>query len=139
MSEFGVFSDLTVVENIRLGGYFLDAAEVKRRSQRLFAMFPDLAERRGTKASRKSSLLADLRDRAIDSARLRAGAVRETFTVEDFHLMLPAGLPAHPCSFLFYSKEFGLSHSVAPDRRHPSANGFKVKAIARAASSPAAP
>ena len=51
MSEFGVFSDLTVVENILLGGYFLDAAEVKRRSQRLFALFPDLAERRGTKAS----------------------------------------------------------------------------------------
>src|SRR5271166_2827495 len=25
------------------------------------------------------------------------GAVRETFTVKDFHLMLPAGLPAHPC------------------------------------------
>src|SRR5260370_42188238 len=36
-------------------------------------------------------------DLAADSARLGAGAVRETFTVEDFHLMLLAGLPAHPC------------------------------------------
>src|SRR5208337_3295537 len=34
-------------------------------------------------------------DLAVDSARLGAGAVRETFTVEDFHLMLLAGLPAH--------------------------------------------
>ena len=36
-------------------------------------------------------------DLAVDCARLAAGAVRETFTVEDFHLMLLAGLPAHPC------------------------------------------
>jgi hypothetical protein len=36
-------------------------------------------------------------DLAIDGARLGAGAVRETFTVKDFHLMLLAGLPAHPC------------------------------------------
>ena len=38
-------------------------------------------------------------DLAIDGARLGAGAVRETFTVKDFHLILPAGLPAHPCYF----------------------------------------
>ena len=35
-------------------------------------------------------------DLAIDSARLGASAMRQTFTVEDFHLILPAGLPAHP-------------------------------------------
>src|SRR5271166_4404762 len=35
-------------------------------------------------------------DLAIDSARLGAGAVRETFTVEDFHLMLLAGLRRTP-------------------------------------------
>jgi hypothetical protein len=34
-------------------------------------------------------------DLAVVSARLGAGAVRETFTVKDFHLILPAGLPAH--------------------------------------------
>src|SRR5208337_2882537 len=36
-------------------------------------------------------------DLAIDCARLGAGVVRTTFTVEDFHLILLAGLPAHPC------------------------------------------
>ena len=34
-------------------------------------------------------------DLAIDCARLGAGVVRTTFTVEDFHLILLAGLPAH--------------------------------------------
>jgi len=46
-------------------------------------------------------------DLAVDSARLGAGAVRETFTVEDFHLMLLAGLPAH--SKLFPSAIPGFS------------------------------
>jgi branched-chain amino acid transport system ATP-binding protein len=46
MSELGVFPDLSVAENIRLGGYFLGNAEVRRRSERLFAVFPDLAEQR---------------------------------------------------------------------------------------------
>jgi branched-chain amino acid transport system ATP-binding protein len=50
MSELGVFPDLSVVENIRLGGYFLANSEVRRRSERLFALFPDLVERRRTKA-----------------------------------------------------------------------------------------
>src|SRR5271167_4688315 len=36
-------------------------------------------------------------DLAVDSARLGAGAMRVIFTVEDFHLILLAGLPAHPC------------------------------------------
>lgn len=46
MSELGVFPALSITENIRLGGYFLSGAEVKRRSERLFAMFPELAKRR---------------------------------------------------------------------------------------------
>jgi len=32
---------------------------------------------------------------ADDTARLGASVVRDTFTVEDFHLILLAGLPAH--------------------------------------------
>lgn len=51
MSELGVFPDLTIAENIRLGGYFLAGAEVKRRAERLFALFPDLAHRRGELAA----------------------------------------------------------------------------------------
>lgn len=46
MSELGVFPSLTIEENIRLGGYFIDGATVKRRSARLFEMFPDLAKKR---------------------------------------------------------------------------------------------
>src|SRR5271167_187124 len=49
-------------------------------------------------------------DLAVDSARLGAGAMRETFTVEDFHLMLLAGLPAHPCWLALSSA------SVTPSR-----------------------
>lgn len=51
MSELGVFPDLTIAENIRLGGYFLGASEVRHRSQRLFELFPDLAKKRGDPAS----------------------------------------------------------------------------------------
>ena len=46
MSELGVFPSLSIDENIRLGGYFLSDAEVRRRRARLFELFPDLAERR---------------------------------------------------------------------------------------------
>lgn len=46
MSELGVFPSLSIDENIRLGGYFLSDAEVRRRRARLFDLFPDLAERR---------------------------------------------------------------------------------------------
>ncbi len=46
-------------------------------------------------------------DLAVDGARLGAGAVRETFTVKDFHLILLAGLPAHPCSSLFSCEKQG--------------------------------
>jgi hypothetical protein len=47
-------------------------------------------------------------DLAIVSARLGAGVVRVTFTVEDFHLILPAGLPAH-------SKDFPSQMQIQPN------------------------
>ena len=46
MSELGVFPTLSIDENIALGGYFLRDAEVRRRRERLFALFPDLAAKR---------------------------------------------------------------------------------------------
>lgn len=46
MSELGVFPTLSIEENIRLGGYFLSNAEVRRRSTRLYELFPDLARKR---------------------------------------------------------------------------------------------
>ena len=55
-------------------------------------------------------------DLAVDSARLGAGAVRETFTIEDFHLMLLAGLPAH--SKLFPSANRAFSKGCAGPSRH---------------------
>lgn len=51
MSELGIFPDLSIAENIRLGGFFLGAAEVRRRCERLFTVFPDLAERRNGMAA----------------------------------------------------------------------------------------
>ena len=46
MSELGVFPGMTIAENIRLGGYFLSEAEVRRRSVKLYELFPDLAKKR---------------------------------------------------------------------------------------------
>ncbi len=46
MSEMGVFPNLSVDENLRLGGYYLPHREVRRRAQELYAMFPALAPRR---------------------------------------------------------------------------------------------
>lgn len=51
MSELGIFPELSIAENIRLGGYYLDTAEVRRRSERLFGLFPDLAARRRSAAA----------------------------------------------------------------------------------------
>ncbi len=51
MSELGVFPSLTIEENIRLGGYFLSSSEVRRRSARLYDLFPALAERKREPAS----------------------------------------------------------------------------------------
>lgn len=85
MSELGVFPNLSVVENIRLGGYFLGNAEVKRRSERLFAVFPDLAgRRRDTAASlsggqRKMLAIAKVRSRRPISASTEAGDPSRSF------------------------------------------------------------
>lgn len=46
MSELGVLPTLSIEENIRLGGYFLSGAEVRRRSAKLYELFPDLAAKR---------------------------------------------------------------------------------------------
>jgi branched-chain amino acid transport system ATP-binding protein len=46
MSEIGVFTGLSIAENIRIGGQFVDAATLRRRTEELFAVFPDLAHRR---------------------------------------------------------------------------------------------
>ena len=46
MSELGVLPTLSIEENIRLGGYFLSGAEVRRRSAKLYELFPDLASKR---------------------------------------------------------------------------------------------
>lgn len=51
MSELGVFPGLTIEENIRLGGYFLSGAEVRRRSTRLYELFPALANKRREQAA----------------------------------------------------------------------------------------
>ncbi|WP_031409080.1 ABC transporter ATP-binding protein [Thiomonas sp. FB-Cd] len=46
MSELGVFPTLSIDENIALGGYFLPDAQVRRRRDQLFQVFPDLAAKR---------------------------------------------------------------------------------------------
>ncbi|MGH7057503.1 MAG: ABC transporter ATP-binding protein [Acetobacteraceae bacterium] len=46
MSELGVFPGLSIKENLRMGGYFLNNAEVRRRAEPLYALFPDLAKRK---------------------------------------------------------------------------------------------
>jgi branched-chain amino acid transport system ATP-binding protein len=51
MSELGIFPDLSIAENIRLGGYFLSNTEIRRRCERLYELFPDLAKRRNHVAS----------------------------------------------------------------------------------------
>ncbi|OBS09339.1 ABC transporter ATP-binding protein [Acidihalobacter prosperus] len=45
MSELGVFPDLSIADNLALGGYFLPAAERRAQQQAMFARFPDLARR----------------------------------------------------------------------------------------------
>ncbi len=51
MSELGVFPTLSIDENIALGGYFLAPAQVRRRREQLFELFPDLARKRRDAAS----------------------------------------------------------------------------------------
>ncbi len=51
MSELGVFPGLSIQENLRIGGQFAGAASLRTRMEELFAVFPDLAQRRGALAS----------------------------------------------------------------------------------------
>ncbi len=51
MSELGVFPGLSIQENLRIGGQFAAAAALRARMEELFAVFPDLARRRGALAS----------------------------------------------------------------------------------------
>ena len=51
MSELGVFPDLSIDENIRVGGHLLVPAELNPRIQELYALFPDLERRRHLPAS----------------------------------------------------------------------------------------
>ncbi len=46
MSELGVFTGLSIDENIRIGGHFSDPATLRQRTEALYAVFPDLAGRR---------------------------------------------------------------------------------------------
>ena len=46
-----VFSEMTVVENLRVGGFTRTDAEVRRGLDRSFTLFPRLAERRGQLAA----------------------------------------------------------------------------------------
>ena len=49
-----VFPNLTVVENLRMGGYRLDRGELRGRIERQLEQFPRLAERRHQRASTMS-------------------------------------------------------------------------------------
>ena len=46
MSELGVFPGLTIEENLRIGGQFVERAALRARIEELFAVFPDLAGRK---------------------------------------------------------------------------------------------
>ena len=50
MSEIGVFPGLSINENLRVGGQFIEKAALKRRMEELYGYFPDLAHRRGALA-----------------------------------------------------------------------------------------
>ncbi len=50
MSEMGIFPNLSIEENLKLGGYYLPRREVRRRAQALYEMFPDLVQRRSVPA-----------------------------------------------------------------------------------------
>jgi branched-chain amino acid transport system ATP-binding protein len=50
MSEIGVFPGLSIDENLRVGGQFIETAALKRRMEELYSDFPDLAHRRGALA-----------------------------------------------------------------------------------------
>src|SRR5208282_522798 len=74
-------------------------------------------------------------DLAIDCARLGAGVVRTTFTVEDFHLILLAGLPAHPCLFPARLKKFPARLHREFFRRVLNSNIFSARILTISAES----
>nr|WP_294544296.1 ATP-binding cassette domain-containing protein [uncultured Rhodopila sp.] len=50
MSEIGIFPRLSIDENLRAGGQFIEKSALKNRMEELYADFPDLAHRRGAPA-----------------------------------------------------------------------------------------
>ena len=50
MSELGVFAGLSIDENLRIGGQFVERAALRTRIEELYAVFPDLAERKRASA-----------------------------------------------------------------------------------------
>lgn len=50
MSEIGVFPGLSIDENLRVGGQFIQKAALRTRMEELYSYFPDLAHRRGALA-----------------------------------------------------------------------------------------
>src|SRR6201994_2152966 len=50
MSEIGVFTGLTIEENLRVGGQFIEKSALRRRVGELYEYFPDLAKRRSALA-----------------------------------------------------------------------------------------
>jgi branched-chain amino acid transport system ATP-binding protein len=50
MSEIGVFPGLSIHENLRVGGQFIEKTALRRRMEELYGYFPDLAGRRSTLA-----------------------------------------------------------------------------------------
>jgi len=46
MSELGVFPDLNLADNLRMGGYFLRRKEMDQRIAKMYELFPDLARLR---------------------------------------------------------------------------------------------
>ena len=49
-----IFSNLTVVENLKMGGFFLEKAEIESGMEHVFGLFPRLRER----ASQRSGLMS---------------------------------------------------------------------------------
>jgi branched-chain amino acid transport system ATP-binding protein len=50
MSELGVFPGLSIEENLRIGGQFVDRATLRTRMDELYVAFPDLAARKSALA-----------------------------------------------------------------------------------------
>ena len=72
MSEIGVFTALSIAENLAIGGQFSPPARLRRRLDELYAVFPDLAARRGALAG---SLSGGQR-KMLGIAKALAGAPR---------------------------------------------------------------